>query len=1639
MTITNFSQLNFSRLASDALRSGKRAIRCAIGFIRADGLWWLISALVLAIALVSHHAPAHGAAPARTLGILDISERTLDDAPALAVLFDGALDGRKRYDGYISVTDDKGDAVNGAWVLGGNKRALYFPHIEPSNHYTVRVRRGLPSAAGTVVTEAVEKTVQTRPMPPSFGFASRGAVLPARLTDGLPVMLVNVPEVDVQFLRVKTDKLPQFVNEFLRNTRVSRWDLHRLTPLADSVYLMRFTTGAKRNTRSVTHIAVEDIKELKQPGLYVAVMTRPGDFSYEAERFTHFFVSDIGLHVRSYATGTDVYASSLASGRPIASVELEVYDGQGRSLEKARADAKGVAHLVGRPESQHVLVARNGGHFSVIAFREPALDLSEFDVGGLPATPLSTYLYADRDLYRPGETAKVSALLRDGDGRAVPPQPLQALLRRPDGKEMGTTTWTPKAHGYYQQDLPIPADAQTGRWTVELRADPAAKQPSGTLALHVEEFLPERMKLELTSAKVQLSHDDELSVDINGAYLYGAPASGNRFSAVLNVRREPSPLSTLAGFVFGDVDDDQATHREELPELTLDDDGRGKLSTKPFTSRPRSPMRVRVTGSLYETGGRPVVRSIERVVWPAPAMIGVRPMWSGKYAPYNDTARLEILRATPEGKLTGAKNLDVQVIREDRNYYWSYDDQHGWHYESSEAQYPIHRQSLELAPGKRRELAIPVEWGSYRLEVLDPDTGLTARYRFRAGWDWTDPTLKSARPDRVVLTLDKPAYRAGDVATVKLVPPHGGEAIVLVESDRPLWSARITLPATGGTVSIPIAKDWARHDLYVSAVVLRPAEAKERLTPNRAMGVVHLPLDRTDRKLAVEVEAPTKMRPELPLKLKLKLPGLKNQKAMATLAAVDVGILNITDFKTPDAHAYFFSKRAYGAETHDLYGKVIEQLKGTRAKLKFGGDADSSALRKDKLAQAEVKTVALFSGPVQVNAAGEAEVSLSVPDFNGTLRIMALAFTDDRYGSAEADVVVAAPVVAEIATPRFLTAGDSSALTLDVQNLSGQKQNLKLKLSASSPLALAPIETTLTLEHQQKRTLRYALGADQAFGVGVIDLSLDGNGISTKRRWELSVRPAWPGERRLTHQTLKPGDTLTLSAALATGLMDNTVEAQVLVSSLPPINVRSAVQGLLVYPYGCLEQTTSTAYPHLYIDDTKAKELGLKPLSLPERAERVESAIRRLAAMQLASGGFSLWGNGPEEPWLSPYVTSFLIDAREQGFAVPEPVLTRALENLKRRLLSGNSTLGRDRYSESPAHLAFAGSAYAAYALARAQRATLGSLRTLYDQRAHAESGLPLVQLGLALKLMGDNNRGLSAIREGVALQRREHWYLGDYGSDVRDTALVYALLERHDIDVAGKDELLYTLGKELRDRPYLSTQERFAVFLAGQAAFKDAGTSWSATLMLGNREQTMAAKGRALRVYTLDELRRGVALTSRDGPTLYTEVEITGYPKQAPKPELDAIHVARTLYTLSGEKLEGRALDVGEVVLAHIEVSSNRNIDDGLVVDLLPAGLEAENLNLSKGESLRDLHIGGVNPVEAMQTSHIKHQEYRDDRFVAAIRIPSHGQVHLFYLLRVVSPGSYTVPAPFVEDMYQPEQRGIGETPATLVVKNAR
>ncbi|HEY0287796.1 MAG TPA: alpha-2-macroglobulin [Pseudomonas sp.] len=1576
----------------------------------------------------------------RELTVVDVSEIQLDGASTLSLSFSVPLDPEQKFAEKVHLVDSKDGKVDGAWELSDNLMELRLRHLEPKRKLVLTIDPGLVAVNKNTLAAEYSARLETADLQATVGFASRGSLLPTRLAEGLPVIALNVDKVDVEFFRIKPESLPTFLSSWESSSSLQSYESKELLPMADLVYGGRFDLNPARNTRETVLLPISGLKPLQQPGVYLAVMRASGTYNY-SQPATLFTLSDIGLSVHRYANRLDVFTQALEGGKALNGIDLELYDDKGRVVGQGKTDNAGHAELP-LPAKVQVLLAHQGEQTSLLRLNSSALDLAEFDITGPKAHPLQFFIFGPRDLYRPGEVVLLNGLLRDNDGKRVKPQPITVEVRRPDEQVSRKFVWEADASGLYKYQLQLADEAPTGRW--QLVFDLGDGKPQ-LYEFQVEDFLPERMALELKGSATPLAPDASFEVDINGRYLYGAPASGNRLTGQLYVRALREAVPGLPGYQFGSVTEQELSQDLDIDDSTLDANGELALNIDSQWAKARSPLQLILQASLQESGGRPITRRLIQPVWPAEQMPGLRGLFDGDATDGDGPVEFELLMADKDGHKLAADNLKVRLIRERRDYYWSYSDSDGWSNHYNEKFLNLSEETVSVKKDATAKVSFPVEWGPYRVEVEDPSTGLISSVRFWAGYRWQDNAEGGAvRPDQVKLALDKPAYADGDTAKVTVTPPSAGKGYLLVESSEgPLWWQEIDVPAEGKSFDIPLSKEWARHDLYVSALVIRPGERKANVTPKRAVGVLHLPLDRSQRKLALTVTAPEKMRPQQPLKLKINAKnadGSIPKDVHVLVAAVDVGILNITEYATPDPFASLFGRKAYGADQMDIYGQLIEAGRNRLASLAFGGDA---ALAKGgKRPQTSVTIVALQSAPVTLNEQGDGEVSVDIPDFNGELRIMAQAWTDERYGMAEAKTVVAAPLIAELSAPRFLAGGDQTKVAMDLSNLSGKAQTLNVQVSAEGQLSLAngDASASIQLAQGQRVTLQIPVRAQGGFGQGRLKVTVQGLDLPGEslppfsREWTLGVRPAYPAMLKHYRAVLKD-QIWTLPEGALEAFEPAGREALLSVSSRPPLNLGEQIRALKAYPYGCLEQTASGLYPSLYADASVLKRLGLEGEPDAARKRKIELGIERLLGMQRYNGSFGLWGaDGEEEYWLTAYVTDFLLRARDQGFAVPPDALKKANERLLRYLQERNQI--EVNYSENAEHTRFAVQAYAGLVLSRSQQTPLGALRSLFDRRTDARSGLPLIQLSIALEKMGDKPRADQALMAGLAAKRKADDWLADYGSPLRDQALILSLLEENKLATDKVEERLFALSDQVAASLYLSTQERNSLFMAGRDLLGKPEAKWAATLNSGTQDRELSNDQPGVK---LDESVLASPLTVRNtgGETLYQQMTISGYPVQPPAPGGENLSIRRDYLGMDGEPLNLNALKSGELVLVHLQVKSKERVPDALVVDLLPAGLEIENQNLAQSAaSLEDASASVKQWRQSMENAGLKHQEFRGDRYVAAIDLHGFNTVDLLYLARAVTPGTYRVPPPQVESMYRPNWQALGEAPPQLVVK---
>ena len=1585
----------------------------------------------------------------KSVEVLDISERSYDGGNALAVTLSVPLDPAENHDDYLSVSIVNGANINGAWVISESGKIAYFTSTAPSTQYRVKVYKGLQAANGEKLKSSRSEQVVTRIITPGYSFASEGNFLPLEHHSGLPVMVINTPEVNVDYFKVKADRISQFLSASGRfRDKVARYYTGQALAEADLVHSARYRFDAPENKRREFNLPVQSIEPLKGEGVYVAVMTVPGEY-YQDIRMSYFTVTDIGVHVRVYENQIDTYLTSLNTGLPLKGVKVTIVDNKGTTLESTKSTPDGLASFDQRPQNNTFLIAKTEKSVSIVSFTGPALDLSDFELGNRPYKPQELFIYGPRDLYRPGESVIFNALLRDQDGRSVATPALKSTIKRPDGQVAQDFSWNESQLGFYTKTFNLPKDAKTGDWILEVQN--VGKSPV-IYKFKVEEFLPERMKISFNPGKEKRFYNatEKLSVKVLGEYLYGAPASGNRFEPRISVGLNREPLKNLKKFQFGNINESQLKSNYQLTDVKLDQNGEADIEIESRWSSAKSPVSVVLLGSLYESGGRPVTRRHVTTIWPESEMIGVRPHFK-ENPKQNSRVAFDLVKANSKGEMLAARNLEVTLVREDRRYFWEYNANRGWHYQWSDKEYPEYSTNVSINKGEMQKLELPVEYGSYRLEVKDPKTQVLSSVRFHAGHDWyywwkhNESGAQAARPDKVALALDKASYLEGENVILSIVPPAAGEAIVLVESDKPLSMQRVSVPAEGLKVTIPINKEWDRHDLYISVVHLQKTDGVDRITPTRSFGLIHLPLNRESRKLNIEFDVAERVYPNQKYTAKVKVDGVKGRKARLTLSMVDVGVLSITDFKTPDPHMFFFEPRRYQVDSRDMYSELIELNNNPLAKSRFGGDAELS--RGGKNAQAEVQIISLFSGLVEVDNQGYAKVDFNIPDFNGRVRLMAHAFTQDAVGSAEQEMTVAAPLVTQIAMPRFLAMGDESTFALDIHNLTEQAQTLDIVLGVEGPVSLKNEDSKMTreftqqlsLNQNQKTTILYPVEVGYFVGRSQVNLKITGmKGFPVNRSWGIQVRAAYPALIKNKKAILKEGDSITLDKSDLEEYIPESIEAVINVNNAVDLKLREQMDQLLRYPYGCLEQSTSSTYPWLFATQDNLQKMGLNNKSGKSRLESIGYGLGRIQSKLLNTGGYGLWSNtGNEQHWLTAYVGDFLSDAREQGVKVSTTLYDKTMKRLDDYVRNRNGNYG-SRWSDHAGHYDFAYRAYAAYVLSRHNKAHLSSLRNLAKHKIeNSQSFLPLIHLGLALINQGDQVQGGEILDKAILTQRGDQYY-ADYGSPVRDMALTIHLLLRHQQKTDHAQILAVELADKIKQRRYLSTQERNSIFLAGVALETRFSKEWQASLELEGAINTIKKSGSFAQKYDAKQLQQGLELTNLTDADLYAEIDYLGHSTVAPKPMASKnLSIHRDYFDTKGNPVNPAKLKVGDLVLVGLRVGSAWRAPDVLVVDLLPAGLELENQNLNHAIKLDEIQVDGQTVKYWMERTKVVHKEYRDDRFVAAIDAGYGNSSYLYYLARAVTPGTYKVPAPLVEDMYRPEDRAIGQTIDSIQIVN--
>mgnify|MGYP001384176439 CR=1 FL=1 len=1494
-------------------------------------------------------------------------------------------------------------------------RQLCLEGVSHAATYQLTLRQGLPSANdGEVLEKQVDLKVYVRDRAPAVRFTTKGFVLPRLGSQGIPVVSVNASEIEVKIYRVNERNLTNLLQKGSFLSQLTEYRAGSIgRDMGEQVWTGKLDVAQQRNKEVTTSFPVTEALPKRQPGVYVMLAKAKGGKTeeWDSQATQWFVISDIGLSSLSGSDGLHAFARSLSTAKPLQNVELRLMARNNSVLATARTDERGYVHFEagltrGKDGNAPALLLAEGpaGDTVLIDLGKPAFDLSDRGVSGRAAPPpMDAYLYTERGIYRPGSTVHAVTLLRDRKAMAISSVPLTYVFTRPDGIEYRRYKVEDGGLGAYGLDIPLPASSSRGTWRLAVHADPKKDALAETTIL-VEDFLPDRFEFDLTPKTAWLQPGAGNQIEISGRYLYGAPAGGLGLNGDLRIRAVRT-LPGFEGYRFGLAGEDPVDDSRSLADLPVTDaNGMASLSVDtgrlPVSTRP---LEATLLVRMIEAGGRAVERSAVLPIRPTKTLIGIKPLFKGDELGEGETARFDVIAAAKDGKAAALSGLKWELVKLERSFQW-YRQNGRWNYESVEYTKRVANGVLDITAEAPARIAAGIGWGNYRLEITGEGEGAPASsIKFSAGWYAAGADADT--PDFLDIALDKKTYRPGDTARVNISPRHDGIALVQVVSDHLIAMKAVPVAKAGTRVEFPVDESWG-GGAYVTATLYRPMDVAAARGPGRAIGLKWAGIDSAPRRLEIAMDLPQQFRPGAKLTIPLSLKGLApGAEAFVTVAAVDVGILNLTRYQPPAPEGWFFGQRRLGMEFRDLYGRLIDGMLGVRGKIRSGsGDDDEASRMSMQGTPPAQKPVSLFSGIVRVGEGGKASISLDVPQFNGTLRMMAVAWSQARLGHAVRDLIVRDPIVVTASLPRFLAPGDTSRLLLNIVNTDGPAGPYTLTIGLPPHLTLegAAASRPLQLAAGGSATVNIPVKA-LAIGSGDISIGLaHAGGTAVSQKLTLAVRAAQPLITRRQVLPLAGSGQLTLSidSDMVAGLRPETASVSVSISRAGGLDLPGLLLGLDRYPYGCTEQTTSRALPLLYLADV-AKEARLdagKPIR-----ERVAKAIDRVLTRQYYSGDFGLWSPGSDNLWLSAYVTDFLTRAREQKYDVPDKAFDKALRHLEnsaaynRKIKNG----GRDI-------------AYALYVLARNGRASLGDLRYFTDSRLDEfTSPLARAQLGAAFTYFGDTARAKSAFEAAMALlpTAKPDPLREDFGSSLRDVAAILALdaaISPPPLPVKSLTDLLKLRRAET---PLTSTQEKAWMLLAAHGLLQSGEE-------IRLRLNGSARAGNLFARYRAAELDDAPVNIVNDGPgELEALVNVTGVPDRPLPAGGNALSISRSYYTLTGEKIDISAVKQTQRLITVLKVSESAPKRARLlVVDRLPAGLEIDNPAIMTSAKLKALSW-------LPKQSAAAHAEFRDDRFVAALeRKPGKtGEFTLAYMVRAVSPGQYVLPPATVEDMYRP------------------
>ena len=1361
----------------------------------------------------------------------------------------------------------------------------------------------------------------------------------------------------------------------------------------------------------------------------------PSYYKYGRTASRNFLASDIGLLVKSAGGGTEsrpgklqVVATDLLSAQPLKDVELEALNYQHQAVGKGRTDGDGFAELEvsGKP---FLLRAVKGDQRGYLKIDDPsALQMGRFDVGGLAVRDgLKGYLFGERGVWRPGDSLYLTFILEDRQGRLPAGHPVSLELKDPQGRVTRSLTRSSDG-GFYSFATATDPDAPTGVWLAQVKAGPAVFEER----LKIETVVPNRLKIKAEFSPKPLVRGEPVKGNLDVYWLSGAVAKHLEADVEMTLESAKPEFPTFTDYVFSDPVRRFEPETQALFQGRIDANGRASFSRSVQVSgKAPGALRANFRTRVMEVGGAFSVDRISETFHPYGAYVGIK-------LPPGDRERGMLLTDTlhpvklclldPQGRKLGKRRVEVKLSKVEWRWWWEQDQQNA-SYLTSESGNLLQEDTVTLTGGEGTwglKVKYP-EWGRYLVRVCDLDGGKEAHCTGKVFYmDWPGWAGRAQREGpgggAAVLSFssDKPKYTVGEKARLTIPSPKCGRALVSIEKGGTVLKRYWVDLKEKETVHEIETTPAMSPNVYVFVTLLQPHARTENDLPIRLYNVVPIQVEDPATRLSPEVKVdPGVFRPGEKAVLTV---SEKSGKPMQYVAAVvDEGLLDLTRFPTPDPWKRFYAREALGVKTWDLfdfvagaYGSRLERL------LSIGGDEEGLKNAEGRKGN-RFPPMVRFLGPFTLEKGKQARHELAIPQYVGSVRVMIVAGRDGAYGFAEKAVPVRKPLMVLGTLPRVLSPGDSFALPISVFAMEQHVRDVEVTVTATSPVRLSRgSKRTLVFKEPGDEVVVFGLEAGQAEGWAKVTIKAKSGSEQAEQTMEVEVRNPNSRITTVVPALVQPGATWSHAFKPIGAAGGN--KAVLELSRIPPLDLGKRLGYLVRYPHGCVEQTTSGAFPQLYLESL----MDLPKAYKADVEKHVKAAIYRLKGFQGPSGGFGFWpGDQYVNDWGSTYAGHFLVEAEKQGYSLPTGVLDQWKKFQRTQAQGWSAQAGGDNSHSQLAQ------AYRLYTLALAGSPEMGAMNRLKESKTLY---LPARwQLGGAYQLAGQAEVAESLVK-GAAEVKPYVEQDGTFGSDLRDKAMMLEVLSL----MGRKTEatpLMQDVAAGLSKSEVLSTQTT-AYSLIAMARYAgrnfDRGNPVPFSLKVNGTSQDGRVEAPILQkeIKLKEDGDNQLEVSNKGTGQLYARLILEGVPplgkEQASN---EGIELDVSYKDMKGESLDPSKLEQGQDFVAEFAVRHPGNrapLRQLALSSVFPSGWEIRNTRMDPTQAMtsqtsKKPRAGAWFLRPETEFSMFEHQAFRDDRVHTYFHLKTGEQKVFRFFLNAAYLGTYRLPQSKVEAMYDP------------------